>query len=107
MVVFQLLVLMMWISHLRAMASNPGAVPRKSVSLRMRHCNAAATTLKRMCFRLQATLEDKERPESDDPSIKYLPRRRWCSKCECIKPPRAHHCSICGRCIDRMDHHCP
>ena len=32
---------------------------------------------------------------------------RECTKCNCIKPPRAHHCSICERCVVRMDHHCP
>lgn len=32
---------------------------------------------------------------------------RYCSKCECWKPDRAHHCSSCRRCILRMDHHCP
>lgn len=32
---------------------------------------------------------------------------RYCAKCKSIRPPRAHHCSICGRCVLRMDHHCP
>lgn len=29
-----------------------------------------------------------------------------CVKCESVKPERAHHCSICDRCVHRMDHHC-
>lgn len=32
---------------------------------------------------------------------------RLCEKCNLIKPDRCHHCSICGRCVLRMDHHCP
>lgn len=30
-----------------------------------------------------------------------------CSKCQCLKPARAAHCSVCHRCIHKMDHHCP
>lgn len=30
-----------------------------------------------------------------------------CPKCASIKPERAHHCSVCQRCIRKMDHHCP
>lgn len=30
-----------------------------------------------------------------------------CRKCHSLKPPASHHCSICGYCIARMDHHCP
>ena len=32
---------------------------------------------------------------------------RYCKKCEELKPPRSHHCSICNKCYLRMDHHCP
>lgn len=57
---------------------------------------------------------------------------RWCRHCKSLKPPRSHHCSVCGRCvlkvggvllasqnrasvysdasaflISQMDHHCP
>ncbi len=32
---------------------------------------------------------------------------KYCRKCGTFKPQRAHHCSICRRCIVKMDHHCP
>lgn len=33
--------------------------------------------------------------------------RKYCLKCKADKPERAHHCKSCGRCILKMDHHCP
>ena len=32
---------------------------------------------------------------------------RFCHQCNKPKPPRAHHCSTCRRCVMGMDHHCP
>lgn len=32
---------------------------------------------------------------------------RFCDKCQLVKPDRAHHCSVCGYCVLKMDHHCP
>jgi hypothetical protein len=32
---------------------------------------------------------------------------RYCEKCQCIKPDRSHHCSVCEVCTLKMDHHCP
>ncbi|KAL8518046.1 hypothetical protein ACS0TY_009366 [Phlomoides rotata] len=31
---------------------------------------------------------------------------RKCDKCSVLKPPRAHHCRVCRRCVLKMDHHC-
>ncbi|XP_072883119.1 palmitoyltransferase ZDHHC16B-like isoform X1 [Hemitrygon akajei] len=36
-----------------------------------------------------------------------IPTVSICRKCINPKPPRTHHCSICNRCILKMDHHCP
>ncbi|XP_028582387.2 palmitoyltransferase ZDHHC23 [Podarcis muralis] len=30
----------------------------------------------------------------------------WCTKCHLVRPARAGHCRICGRCVKRLDHHC-
>ncbi|CAN1333139.1 Probable protein S-acyltransferase 14 [Linum perenne] len=39
--------------------------------------------------------------QNQDPS-----KTRFCRKCNQFKPPRCHHCSVCRRCILKMDHHC-
>uniref|UniRef100_UPI00358F1419 palmitoyltransferase ZDHHC7-like isoform X2 n=1 Tax=Myxine glutinosa TaxID=7769 RepID=UPI00358F1419 len=66
-------------SHLRTMLTNPGAVPLGN-----------ATPAYIESLRLQPG------------QVVYK-----CAKCSSIKPERAHHCSICKRCIRKMDHHCP
>eukprot|EP00455_Lapot_gusevi_P003266 TRINITY_DN1133_c0_g1_i6.p1 TRINITY_DN1133_c0_g1~~TRINITY_DN1133_c0_g1_i6.p1 ORF type:complete len:302 (-),score=40.29 TRINITY_DN1133_c0_g1_i6:124-1029(-) len=43
------------------------------------------------------------------PPADHVESGRRCQKCEGTphKAPRAHHCSICGKCVLKMDHHCP
>lgn len=46
-------------------------------------------------------------------TFNHLPKKQgsyiidFCDKCNESKPLRAHHCSLCGICILKMDHHCP
>ncbi|CAF1111142.1 unnamed protein product [Adineta ricciae] len=35
---------------------------------------------------------------------KYL---QYCDVCDGFKAPRAHHCKKCGKCVMKLDHHCP
>ncbi|XP_022743033.1 probable protein S-acyltransferase 15 isoform X2 [Durio zibethinus] len=43
---------------------------------------------------------------SDQESKKNGIQSKYCNKCAAYKPPRAHHCRVCRRCILMMDHHC-
>lgn len=33
-------------------------------------------------------------------------RNRLCYRCQAWKPPRAHHCSVLGTCVLKLDHFC-
>jgi len=40
------------------------------------------------------------------PSGKAL-ELKLCTTCNAFKPPRSHHCKVCGNCVEVWDHHCP
>eukprot|EP00457_Paulinella_chromatophora_P010662 gb/GEZN01010773.1/.p1 GENE.gb/GEZN01010773.1/~~gb/GEZN01010773.1/.p1 ORF type:complete len:306 (-),score=26.15 gb/GEZN01010773.1/:296-1189(-) len=44
---------------------------------------------------------------AEDPETPDGQPYRFCRKCNVVKPMRAHHCSVCRRCVLKMDHHCP
>ena len=59
-------------------------------------------------------LSDRDWRVVEDEVLEKFPKRVWqlmqwryCFKCKHVRPPRAHHCSICDACVMRMDHHCP
>lgn len=67
--------------------TDPGRVPKEYIEM----------------FRLNQDTGEIE--PNGDCELKDLPR--WCHLCAAVKPPRAHHCSSCQRCVLKMDHHCP
>ncbi|XP_069504417.1 palmitoyltransferase ZDHHC3 isoform X1 [Ambystoma mexicanum] len=78
-IIFNVCAFMALASHSRAMLTDPGAVPKGN-----------------------ATKEFIESLQLKPGQVVYK-----CPKCCSIKPDRAHHCSVCRRCIRKMDHHCP
>ena len=55
-----------------------------------------------VCEKVELTTESVRDAKTRPDQIIYK-----CQKCKSIKPERAHHCSVCGRCVMKMDHHCP
>ncbi|KAL8624551.1 hypothetical protein ACOMHN_005852 [Nucella lapillus] len=80
---FNTIVFLITASHLRAVLSDPGMIPLPSACM------------------------DFSDMHSPQPPKKNMDGWTVCMKCETYRPPRAHHCRICRRCIRRMDHHCP
>ena len=45
--------------------------------------------------------------EDEDHASRASGRMPVCSKCDRIRPPRTHHCSVLKSCVYRYDHYCP
>ncbi|GAB6018808.1 hypothetical protein CHUAL_000469 [Chamberlinius hualienensis] len=84
-VIFNTLLFFLTMAHIRAVFSDPGVVP-------LPHNNLDFSDM-----------------HSGNDKLLMQKENGWtvCTRCETYRPPRAHHCRICQRCIRRMDHHCP
>lgn len=87
------LYLLMNTSYTVAVFTDPGTPLKTSTHGRSRHQYSHLPTI--------------EDPEYSSVTVNSMGELRYCKKCRCRKPDRAHHCSTCGRCVLKMDHHCP
>ncbi|XP_051924314.1 zf-DHHC domain-containing protein isoform X2 [Hippocampus zosterae] len=82
---FNVILLLLLACHSKAVFSDPGVVPLPDTALDFSDL----------------------RSQSSRMSDRGCEGWTVCSRCETYRPPRAHHCRVCQRCIRRMDHHCP
>lgn len=80
-ILFESLFTLALVSHLKAIFTDPGTVPKRTATPQL----------------------IQEISLNSPPN--YVVYK--CAECISVKPDRAHHCSVCRRCIRKMDHHCP
>lgn len=79
--IFEFFFFLTIVAHLKTIFTDPGSVPRKTATPELM----------------------QEISQSAPPNLVVYK----CSECCSVRPDRAHHCSVCKRCIRKMDHHCP
>ena len=96
-------------SHLAVMLTDPGAVPKDSAPLEddVQEIDFRAANLEGGADSYNAQMNRQRSASSAHIPVTVKKYRKFCKRCKAFKPIRAHHCSICGRCIIKMDHHCP
>ena len=89
-------------AHFKAMTTDPGAVPPDAIPLEEANDTNGTSNGSN---NNNNPLEPAEAAESESP----IPRKgkRLCRRCKTFKPKRAHHCSVCRRCIIKMDRKFP
>jgi hypothetical protein len=94
-VLFNMVIFMLLWAHTRAVFSDPGIVPLPQNRIDFSDVHSGR--------------QSKKIKSKDGGGELSPPEEDWtiCARCEMYRPPRAHHCRICKRCIRKMDHHCP
>lgn len=100
-------------SHWKAMTTDPGSVPldAKPLADDIEEIDAEASRMEGGgaggVVSGEAIVTNDLQSLPNLPIVTSPPYRKYCKRCKAFKPVRAHHCSICGRCVVKMDHHCP
>lgn len=112
---FHIVFFLFLISFLRAILTEAGGIPDDQHMWRTGECGIS----KGAEARIKRIVQNLDESPTDIHNAQFLRNqsvierkakkgaKRWCRTCERFKPDRSHHCSVCGTCVLRMDHHCP
>lgn len=118
-ILFNSIGLLAMISHFRAMTTDPGSVPRDALPLLNDEEELDYEILgKNIALSPVASHGPIDIQGKRQQMQQVTPYKKFCRRCRGFKPARAHHCSICNRCIvkvsifcmmmmlnDNIDHH--
>jgi predicted metal-binding protein len=83
---------MLWWNYYLCVTTDPGRVPDSWV-------RTSRQTLHKF-LELMQTPKQPDTQSGDGYEVKKLTGSpRFCRSCEKYKPPRAHHCKVCNRCV--------
>lgn len=91
-IIFHFLLIMLLWSYFTVVSKDPGSVPENWRAVLPEEALETGSSLNDRSDCVVAT--------------DGLDRRAFCNHCQNGKPPRCHHCSVCQRCVLKMDHHC-
>ncbi|KAI3632621.1 hypothetical protein MIR68_009727 [Amoeboaphelidium protococcarum] len=122
-VIFVILHLSTNVYILKTGLSDPGELPRNAIHSHTSYGSTDMLNPQHDAHPLQQDLSETGQSSSSQAShqlVRFTPHtepreiivngetinQKFCETCHIWRPPRCTHCSICDRCIDRMDHHC-
>ncbi|GER48706.1 DHHC-type zinc finger family protein [Striga asiatica] len=95
-----LLILMAW-SYFMVVFMDPGSVPEN-----WKHISPVQDAEKEIFLSNSSVPENNSAMPLSSAGIETRLTLGYCNHCKNGKPPRCHHCSVCQRCVLKMDHHC-
>lgn len=92
--IFNVLVLCIWICYYRACVTDPGQIPQRWEDL-ISPSHVGKNTGAGAVSRDNKRVEEEEDDDGGNGQRKRRMQARWCNKCQMPKPPRTHHCKEC------------